>query len=158
MWVKSAFVAMTLAAHTAQAAEPKSFGDWTAFCALDAGCALATASEDGHRLAFAEPNTGEDRMVFLPVEPIQDGSVVIITLDGQPSARLGPGDGWRLVDMPGGAAAQIAPSIAENELMVRMPTRTMIEISYVGKSGKKHVAALSLKGYSTARAYVTSRQ
>ena len=83
---------------------------------------------------------------------------MIVTLDGQPGARLGPGDGWRMVDMPGGGAAQIAPSIAENELMVRMPTRTMIEISYVGESGKKHIAALSLKGYSIARAYVTSRQ
>lgn len=158
MWVKPAFVAFALATHTAQAAEPESFGDWTAYCAQDAGCALATATEDGHRLAFAEPNFGEDRMVFLPVEPIKEGSVVIITLDGQQGAQLGPGDGWRIVDMPGGAAAQIAPSIAENELMVRMPTRTMIEINYIGKSGKKHRAALSLKGYSTARAYVTSRQ
>ena len=158
MWVKSTFVAMTLVAHAAQAAEPESFGDWTAYCAADAGCALATVSEDGHRLAFAEPNIGEDRMVFLPLEPIKDGSIVIVTLDGQPGARLGPGDGWRMVDMPGGGAAQIAPSIAENELMVRMPTRTMIEISYVGESGKKHIAALSLKGYSIARAYVTSRQ
>lgn len=158
MWVKSAFVAATLATHAAQAADAESFGDWTAFCTTDAGCALATASADGHRLAFAEPNVGEDRMVFLPLEPIKDGSVVTVTLDGQPGAQLGPGDGWRMVDMPGGGAAQIAPSIAENELMVRMPTRTMIEITYVGKSGKKHVAALSLKGYSIARAYVTSRQ
>jgi len=158
MWVKSAFVALTLTAHTASAAEPESFGDWTAFCAADAGCALATVSADGHRLAFSEPNVGEDRMVFLPVEPIQDGSVMTVTLDGQAGAQLGPGDGWRIVEMPGGAAAQIAPSIAENELMVRMPTRTMIEFNYVGKSGKRHIAALSLKGYSTARAYVTSRQ
>jgi len=129
MWVKSAFVALTFAAQAAQAAEPESFGDWTAFCAADAGCALATASEDGHQLAFSEPNVGEDRMVFLPVEPIKDGSVMMVTLDGQPGAQLGPGDGWRLVGMPGGAAVQIAPSIAENELMVRMPTRTMIEIN-----------------------------
>jgi len=158
MWLKSAFVALTLATSAAHAADPTSFGDWTAFCATDAGCALATASADGHRLAFAEPNSGEDRMVFLPLEPIKGGSVIIVTFDGQPGASLGPGDGWRIVDMPGGGAAQIAPSIAENELMVRMPTQTMIEINYTGESGKAHKAALSLKGYSGARAYVTSRQ
>ena len=45
MWVKSAFVAMTLATHTVQASEPESFGDWTAYCTTDAGCALATASK-----------------------------------------------------------------------------------------------------------------
>ena len=158
MWVRSIFTGAVLLTSTAHAAEPSSFGDWTAYCASDAGCALATAAKDGHRLAFSEPNTGEDRMVFLPVEPIQRGSVVIVTMDGLPGAELGPGDGWRMVDMPGGAAAQIAPSIAENELIVRMPSRTMIEISYTGESGKKHKAELSLKGYSSARAWVTNRQ
>jgi len=150
--------AVSLAALPVQAAEPGSFDDWTAFCAADAGCALATAAADGHRLAFSEPNSGEDRMVFLPVEPIRRGSVVTITLDGQPGAELGPGDGWRMVEMPGGDAAQIAPSVAENELMVRMPGRTSIEISYTGESGTQHQAKMSLRGYSSARAYVTSRQ
>lgn len=140
------------------AAEPAVFGDWTAFCAADAGCALATATKDGHRLAFSEPNHGEDRLVFLPLEPIKHGSSVVITIDGQPGAELGPGDGWRMVDMPGGAAAQIAPSIAENELMVRMPARSRMEIAYTGESGKQHRAALSLNGYSKARAYVTNQQ
>ena len=152
------FIAASFAVVPVQAAEPGSFGDWTAFCAADAGCALATAVADGHRLAFSEPNSGEDRMVFLPVEPIRRGTVVTITLDGQPGAELGPGDGWRMVEMPGGDAAQIAPSVAENELMVRMPGRTSIEISYTGESGKRHRAEMSLKGYSSARAYVTSRQ
>lgn len=142
----------------AGAADPEVFGDWTAFCASDAGCALATASKDGHRLAFSEPNYGEDRLVFLPLEPIKSGSRVVITIDGQPGAVLGPGDGWRMVDMPGGAAAQIAPNIAENELMVRMPARSSMEIAYTGESGKQHRAALSLNGYSKARAYVTNRQ
>lgn len=158
MWARPVFFAAILSAGTASAAEPSSFGDWTAFCADDAGCALATAAEDGHRLAFSEPLTGEDRMVFLPLEPIRRGSVVEVTLDGQPGATLGPGDGWRMVEMPGGAAAQIAPSVAENELMVRMPSRTRIEISYTGESGRLHRAELSLNGYSSARAYVTSRQ
>lgn len=152
------FIAPVLMVGISHAAEPTSFGDWTAYCAADAGCALATAAEDGHRLAFSEPNTGEDRMVFLPVEPIRRGSRVVITMDGLPGAELGPGDGWRMVDMPGGLAAQIAPSIAENELMVRMSSRTRIEISYTGESGRQHKAELSLSGYSSARAYVTSRQ
>lgn len=158
MRLAPAFIAASLAAAAVHAADPSSFGDWTAYCADDAGCAMATAAKDGHRLAFSEPKTGEDRMVFLPVEPIQRGSVVTVTMDGLPGAELGPGDGWRMVEMPGGAAAQIAPSIAENELIVRMPTRTMIEISYVGESGKRHKAELSLNGYSSARAWVTSRQ
>jgi len=158
MWLRSAIAGAVLTASAAHADEPKSFGDWTAYCAADAGCALATATGDGHRLAFSEPNTGEDRMVFLTVEPIRRGSVVTVTMDGQPGAELGPGDGWRIVDMPGGAAAQIAPSIAENELMVRMPGRTMIEISYTGESGQTRRAELSLNGYSGARAWVTSRQ
>lgn len=147
-----------LAASPALAAEPSSFGQWTAYCAADAGCALATAAVDGHRLAFSEPKSGEDRMVFIPVERIRRGSVVTVTLDGQPGAELGPGDGWRMVEMPGGDAAQIAPSIAENELMVRMPGRTSIEIAYTGESGKRHRAEMSLAGYSSARAYVTSQQ
>lgn len=158
MWVRSVIAGAVFSASAAHAAEPSSFGDWTAFCAADAGCAMATAARDGHRLAFSEPNTGEDRMVFLPVEPIRQGSTMTVTMDGLPGAELGPGDGWRMVDMPGGAAAQIAPSIAENELIVRMPSRTRIEISYTGESGKKHKAELSLKGYSSARAWVTSRQ
>ena len=152
------FALMLLASAPAKAAEPASFGDWTAYCAPDAGCALATAAADGHRLAFSEPNHGEDRMVFLPVEPIRRGSLVVVTLDGAPGAELGPGDGWRMVEMPGGAAAQIAPSIAENELMMRMPVRTSIEIVYTGISGRRYRAALSLAGYAQARAYVTGNQ
>ncbi len=158
MRVAPLFLAFTCAAATSHAAEPSSFGDWTAYCAEDAGCALATVSEDGHRLAFSEPNSGDDSMVFIPVEPIKPGSTVTVTLDGQPGAELGPGDGWRGVDISESAAAQIAPSVAENELMVRMPSRTMIEFSYTGQSGKTHRAALSLRGYSSARAFVTSRQ
>lgn len=155
----SALTGALLAAPVAAGAtEPLSFGDWTAFCARDAGCALATAAEDGHRLAFSEPNHGEDRMVFLPLEPIERGSEVTILIDGQPGAKLGPGDGWRMVDMPGGAAAQIAPSIAENELMVRMPAGSSLEVRYKGESGEERKATLSLKGYATARAYVTNRQ
>ena len=154
----AAFILSASMVGASHAAEPESFGDWTAYCAEDAGCALATAAEDGHRLAFSEPNRGEDRMVFLPIEPILRGSTVTITMDGLPGAELGPGDGWRMVEMPKSTAAQIAPSVAENELMVRMPARTMIEISYTGESGLKHKAELSLKGYSGARAYVTSRQ
>jgi len=154
----SVFCVAAVLASASHATEPLSFGDWTAFCADDAGCALATASEDGHRLAFSEPNRGEDRMVFIPLEPILRGSTVTVTMDGLPGAELGPGDGWRMVDMAVNTAAQIAPSIAENELMVRMPSRTRIEIAYVGESGQKHKAELSLKGYSSARAYVTSRQ
>ncbi len=154
----SVFFATVMAASASYAAEPLSFGDWTAFCADDAGCALATVTTDGHRLAFSEPNRGEDRMVFIPVEPIRRGSTITVTLDGLPGAELGPGDGWRIVDMSINTAAQIAPSIAENELMVRMPSRTMIEIAYTGESGKRHKAEMSLKGYSSARAYVTSNQ
>ena len=154
----SVFCVTIIFASAGHAAEPLPFGDWTAFCASDAGCALATSTKDGHRLAFSEPNSGEDRMVFIPLEPIRQGSVVTVTLDGQPGAVLGPGDGWRMVDMQVNIAAQIAPSIAENELMVRMPGRTMIEIAYTGESGTRHKAELSLKGYSGARAYVTSRQ
>lgn len=153
-----AFFAPFVIASTAYAADPQAFGEWTAYCSSDAGCALATAAKDGHRLAFSEPNYGEDRMVFLPVEPIQSDSRIVVTLDGQPGAELGPGDGWRMVEMPGGIAAQIAPSIAENELMVRMPTRTSIEIIYTGESGTERKAALSLAGYSQARAYVTNNQ
>jgi len=109
MWVRSVIAGAVFSASGAHAAEPSSFGDWTAFCAADAGCAMATAARDGHRLAFSEPNTGEDRMVFLPVEPIRRGSTMTVTMDG-------------------------------------------------GESGKKHKAELSLKGYSSARAWVTSRQ
>lgn len=151
-------VSAALVSTPALTAGSSSYGDWTAYCAPDAGCALATAAQDGHRLAFSEPNHGEDRMVFLPLEPIRQGSRIVISLDGEPGADLGPGDGWRMVDMPGGAAAQIAPSIAENELMVRMPARTSIEIAYTGVSGKQHRAALSLNGYSQARAFVTQNQ
>jgi len=158
MRVASLILAGGLAASASHAAEPSSFGDWTAYCAADAGCALATAAEDGHRLAFSEPNRGEDRMVFIPLEPIRSGSTVTVTLDGLPGAELEPGDGWRMVEMPKNNAAQIAPSVAENELMIRMPSRTMIEITYTGESGRIHRAELSLKGYSSARAYVTSRQ
>lgn len=158
MRVASLWLAAGLAATPSLAAEPSSFGDWTAYCAEDAGCALATAAKDGHRLAFSEPNTGEDRMVFIPIEPIRRGSTVTVTMDGLPGAELGPGDGWRMVEMPKNNAAQIAPSVAENELMIRMPSRTMIEITYTGESGRTHKAELSLKGYSSARAYVTSRQ
>ena len=151
-------LAAALCATPAPAAEPQAFGQWTAYCASDAGCALATAAEDGHRLAFSEPAYGEDRMVFLPLEPILRGSTVTVTLDGAAGASLGPGDGWRMVEMPGGAAAQIAPSVAENELMVRMPGRTSLEIAYQGESGTPRKARFDLDGYARARAWVTSNQ
>lgn len=145
-----------LLATPALAQDAASFGEWRAYCAPTAGCALGTSATGGEKLAFSEPPSGDDRLLFVAADEPLRGSVMVITLDGLPGATLGPGDGWRAVTTDVGRAIQIAPSIARNELMPRMLRADRLTIRYVTGGGTERSVEFRLNGYSDARGYADS--
>ncbi len=137
----------------AHAQEAVTFGKWKAYCAPTAGCALGTTNEDGDKLVISEPPSRDNKMLFIPTVPVQRDSVMTVTLDGQPGATLGPGDGWRFIETSAGPAIQISPTIAREELTPRMRRRDTLEITYTTDTGTNRQTTIPLNGFADTRSY-----